>query len=213
MCLTRCNQFLNDWMNSYQLQKVIFKVIHLFEIMEKQENSDDSGFKQSELKNAKTAIHKSSYEAVKEIDENVNLLFSGALSSKLQKPEIEEANFYSGVDNELTSICEYLETIGRNSTEHTFYKQRGMPFETIKDYLKNKGKAVQILSSKFVASKLYKEPPKQESVAVQATEDVVFQDSIQDLQFNIEVLNGMVEKREAQNKTLLSQFRRISCKI
>ena len=142
-----------------------------------------------------TLQNKTSFEALKEIDDGLNSYFSEKLHLKESKGDFEDKKF-SGVDSELTSIYQYLETIGQSNTEYSINFERGTSFNKLQDYLRIQAKELQIQSSKLLASKLIKENPKLKSVAVQHYVEENDQESIEELKSTINSLNKTIDLKD-----------------
>ena len=75
------------------------------------------------------------------------------------KSELTNISF-SGVDVDLNSLQQYLEMAGRNTIDQQDYNSGALSFDKIKDYVKVKGKSLQIASSRALMSRIVKSPPK-----------------------------------------------------
>ena len=66
---------------------------------------------------------------------------------------------FSGVDKDLKEVSKVLEAVGQHNVIGSYGQLDSMPFYEIRGMLKDRGKAVQIYSSKQLAQMLHKDDP------------------------------------------------------
>ena len=62
---------------------------------------------------------------------------------------------FSGVDNKLKEVYQYLDLIGRNKVEANLLLSKGNSFDDIQDFVINQAKALQICSSKAIGTFIF----------------------------------------------------------
>lgn len=152
---------------------------------------------------------KSSFETMRELDTSTKLYMKNRKLIDLQKEDMQGRKF-SGVDHDLDEIYEYLDFVGHNKPNVSFYLPKGAPFSKFRDFVNAKGKELQITSSKMVASKLFKEPPKMtsESTQVDLVED--FQSEVDRLLLEMEEMRKEIDSRDIQIDKLKYEIHRIT---
>lgn len=153
-------------------------------------------------------MFKSSFDATKVIDCHIDEF--------IDKKQLEQASSiksknitFSGVDHDLDNIYQFLELIGNNKMDNTSFNPSAMPFHLIQKQLLEKGKSLQILSSKQVASLLGRNAPVKREMYAQTDE---YQAEIELEKAKIEIfeLTEAIEKHEKREVFLESTIDHIN---
>jgi len=141
----------------------------------------------------------------KELEKSLKEFIQQKQGPKSRLPESK----FSGVDNDLEKLGEYWEFIGRNRTDIKFLLPQSINFAEFQEYVKVRAKNIQISSSKIVASRLSKEPPKMVWMGVQADAPSLEETDADKLELDIFRLNMTNEAKSNQVDKLWEDAKRL----
>ena len=72
-----------------------------------------------------------------------------------RRENISNTKKFSGADNKLKEVYQYLDLIGRNKVEANLLLSKGNSFDDIQDFVINQAKALQICSSKAIGTFIF----------------------------------------------------------
>lgn len=88
------------------------------------------------------------YQTVENIDIAINELLKD--QPRKRREDYLSSKKFSGVDNQLNEVYQYLDLIGRNKIEASYLLSKENSFDSIQEFVKNQAKALQITSSKAI---------------------------------------------------------------
>ena len=137
---------------------------------------------------------RSSIDATKIIDWNIKEFIDQKSLQRIESVTKEIMKF-SGVDRDLERISKFLELVGNSKIEYNEFDMINNSFKHIQDYIFTRGKCLQIISSKQLASKMHKIPVMKYSTKTQTNAEAM-QIELQESFWNIEELKSEVENKD-----------------